>query len=65
MARNTTLPPLKDSHLKEDLLADVATGAESGIDYSTHWLQTPLDGVFDPSIPRRRDPSKKLIVLEQ
>lgn len=65
MARNVTLPPLNDSHLKEDLHADVATGAESGIDYSTHSLRTPLDAVFDPSIPRRKDPLKKLTVLEQ
>jgi alpha,alpha-trehalase len=44
--------PLNDSQ-KADVYAELASGAESGIDYSSRWLRTPLDAVLDTSIPLR------------
>src|SRR6202035_590235 len=46
------LSALNDSQ-KADLYAELASGAESGLDYSTRWLRNPLDAVLDPSIPLR------------
>ena len=38
---------------KAALYAELASGAESGIDYSTRWLRNPLDAVLDTGIPLR------------
>lgn len=43
---------LNDSE-KADVYAELASGAESGNDYSSRWLRTPLDAVLDTSIPLR------------
>lgn len=41
---------LNDS-TKAALYAELASGAESGIDYSSRWLRNPLDAVLDTGIP--------------
>jgi alpha,alpha-trehalase len=46
------LTPLNASQ-KGELYAELATGAESGIDYSSRWLRRPLDAVLDTSLPLR------------
>ena len=46
------VPRLNDSS-KANLYAELASGAESGMDYSTRWLANPLDAVLDIGPPLR------------
>ena len=44
--------PLNDTE-KADLYAELASGAESGWDYSSRWLKTPSDAATDVTFPLR------------
>ena len=54
---------LNDSQ-KAEVYAELASGAESGIDFSTKWLRNPLDAVLDTGIPLRSLGLREIIPVE-
>ncbi|KAK9788944.1 putative Trehalase [Seiridium cardinale] len=55
--------PLNDSE-KADLYANLATGAESGWDYSTRWLANPSDAADDVYFPLRSLNTRNIVSVD-